>query len=609
MGLEVVKNNRIKNMSNLKELKESVQHVAEAIGIALGVEVEIVDNKLNIIGGTGVYSKKIGQKEERGNLEGNFLYARVLRTGETQYVADAIHDKNYDEKGAVGTLSGERAEICTPIILNGEIIGVIGLVAFSEEQNKILADTNRNMRGFVERMADLLAAKADQQEILENVEVSRDEMSTVLETAHEGLFALDQKGYVKHCNNIAAELFNTTKRDLIGRHINELMSGSPALKVLETGRGYTENEEIFSNRGKQYHFIVTCKAVQRGDEVEGVVISFRDIEEAQKLIYNFNNRTIKNTVDDIIGTSRSIMTAKHQTLVIARGNSTVLITGESGTGKEMFAKAIHYASNREDKPFVIVNCGAIPENLLESELFGYEKGAFTGASEKGKVGKFEQADGGTIFLDEIGDMPLHLQVKILHVLQNMRFERVGGNKEILVDVRVIAATNKDLESLISEGSFREDLYYRLNVIPLNIPPLRERREDIKLLMNRFLKKYNSFMNRKVTGFSKEVENLYLNYSWPGNVRELENAIEYGINMVFGDEIGIDEVPARILRKGEDLMKFKNMDMSLTDQVKLYEREIITEKLKQHNGSKDVVAKELGLSRATLYRKLSELDIK
>ena len=595
-------------MSVLSGIKESVQQVAEAISIAVGVEVEIVDEKLNILGGTGVYHDQIGQKEEGGDLESNFLYARVLRTGTTQYVADAKLDKDYDITGRGNTVSGELAEVCTPIILNDQIIGIIGLIAFTEEQKKILADKNKNMTGFVEKMADLLAAKADQQEILENVEVSRDEMSTVLETAHEGIFALDQSGYVKHCNKRAATLFNMTKRELIGRHISKLMPGSPAIKVLETGRGYTENEEIFKVDGGQHHFVVTVKPYSSGDEIEGIVVSFRDIEEAQKLVYNFNTRTIKNTVDDIIGTSEKIMVAKKQALITARGNSTVLITGESGTGKEMFAKAIHYASARGDNPFITVNCGAIPENLLESELFGYEKGAFTGANEKGKVGKFELADGGTIFLDEIGDMPLHLQVKILHVLQNMRFEKVGGSRSIIVDVRVIAATNKDLEKMIAEGTFREDLYYRLSVIPLSIPPLRERKADIRMLMYHFLKKYNTFMNRKIEGFSDEVEELYMNYDWPGNVRELENAVEYGTNMAFGKVIDIEDVPVRILKKEEEIVKFKNMDKPLAEQVKLYEKEIITKKLKQHNGIKDVVARELGLSRATLYRKLSELDI-
>ncbi len=595
-------------MSVLNDIQESVQQVAEAISIALGVEVEIVDDKLNIVGGTGPYHDQIGQKEEGGDVEGDYLYARVLRSGVTQYVADAKTDVTYDITGRGYTVSGELAEICTPIILDGRIIGIIGLVAFSENQKRILADKNRNMTDFVEKMADLLSAKADQQEILENTEVSRNEMSTVLETTHEGIFALDQKGYVKHCNNRAATLFDTTKRDLIGRHISKLMPGSPAIKVLETGRGYTENEEIFKVDGSQHHFIVTVKPFCNGDDIDGVVVSFRDITEAQKLVYNFSTRALKNTVDDIIGTSEKIMIAKKQALITARGNSTVLITGESGTGKEMFAKAVHYASTRSDHPFVTVNCGAIPENLLESELFGYEKGAFTGANEKGKPGKFELADGGTIFLDEIGDMPLHLQVKILHVLQNMRFERVGGSKSIVVDVRVIAATNKDLEKLIKEGKFREDLYYRLSVIPLSIPPLRERREDIKMLMYHFLRKYNAFMNRKITGFSPAVEEIYLNHDWPGNVRELENAVEYGTNMAFGDTIDVDEVPARIMKKEEEIVKFRNLDKPLAEQIKAYEREIIIKKLKQHNGVKDIVARELGLSRATLYRKLSELDI-
>jgi PAS domain S-box-containing protein len=595
-------------MSVLSGIKESVQQVAEAISIAVGLEVEIVDDKLSILGGTGYYHGRIGKQEEDGNLEGNYLYARVLRTGKTQYVEDAQNYKGYDQPVVGNTRLGELAEICTPIVLKGNIIGIIGLVAFSEEQQHIIRDKRESMTVFLEKMADLLSAKADQQETLENVEVSRDEISIVLETAHEGMFALDKKGYVKHCNNRAATLFGTNKGILIGKHISKIMPGSPAIKVLDTGRGYTENEEIFKVEGRQHHFIVTVEPFLSGDEIDGVVISFRDIEEAQKLVYNFNTRKIKNTVDDIIGSSEKIMVAKKQALITARSNSTVLITGESGTGKEMFAKAIHYASPRGDKPFITVNCGAIPETLLESELFGYEKGAFTGASEKGKEGKFELADGGTIFLDEIGDMPLHLQVKILHVLQNMRFDRVGGSRNVIVDVRVIAATNKDLEKLIEEGSFREDLYYRLSVIPLSIPPLRERKDDIKLLMYHFLKKYNSFMNKKIERFSPEVEEIYTNHNWPGNVRELENAVEYGVNMAFGNVIGIDEVPARILKKEEEMVKFKNLDKPLAEQVKLFEREVITKKLRQYKGVKDTVAKELGLSRATLYRKLAELDI-
>ena len=597
-------------MSLLEEIAPSVQQVAEAIAIAVGVEVEIVDNHLTIVGGTSIYTQRIGDKEEAGEIDGNYLYARVLRTGTTEYISDAQNDKTYGTSvDAFG--SYELSEICTPIKSDDEIIGIIGLVALNETQRTILLDKSKQMVTFIEKMADLLAAKAVQKRALNNVELSMSELSTVLETAHEGIFGIDNRGYIRHCNYMAEELFKTTKNDVIGSHISKFMRGTPALDVLRSGNGYTENEEVYTNERGSFHFIVTTKPFFTEKTVAGLVISFRDIEEAQKLVYNINTRALKYTFEDIMGESESIRRAKNQALLTARGNSTVLITGESGTGKEMFAKAIHYASARAKGPFITVNCGAIPENLLESELFGYEKGAFTGASDKGKFGKFEMANAGTIFLDEIGDMPLHLQVKLLHVLQNMRFERVGGNKVIIVDVRVIAATNKDLEAMIKEGTFREDVYYRLSVIPLTIPPLRGRRSDIKLLMYHFLNKYNTFMNKKIIGFTEEVEFIYENYDWPGNVRELENAIEYGTNMAFGDKIGIDAVPGRLMRNDSNLIQIEESDLPLNEQVKYYEKEILTRKLKKYgnnSNAKDLVAKELGLSRATLYRKLAELEI-
>ncbi|MFA5527040.1 MAG: sigma 54-interacting transcriptional regulator [Peptostreptococcales bacterium] len=320
----------------------------------------------------------------------------------------------------------------------------------------------------------------------------------------------------------------------------------------------------------------------------------------------------KNTFDDIIGQSQTIIKIKKQALSTAGGKSTVLITGESGTGKGMFAKSIHYAGSRAKNAFVTVNCGAIPENLLESELFGYERGAFTGASEKGKMGKFELADAGTIFLDEIGDMPLHLQVKLLHVIQNKAFERVGGNRTICVDVRILAATNKNLEAMIRDGRFREDLYYRLSVIPLVIPPLRDREEDIFLLMKFFLEKYSSLLNKNVTSFTNEVIEVYKDYSWPGNVRELENAIEFGVNMTSCHEISREDVPLKILKKSKKLDVGMGLNLTLSEQLKIFERKIILKKLEEYGNSqkaKKQIADDLGISRATLYRKLAELGIR
>ncbi|MDR2088012.1 MAG: sigma 54-interacting transcriptional regulator [Clostridiales Family XIII bacterium] len=598
-------------MSLLMDISSGVQQVAEAISIVIGVEVEIVDDELTVVGGTGAYRGKVGEKEEFGRLDGEYLYARMLRSGATAYIEDTDKCPHY---GASLLTEGARelSEICTPIKLHDAVIGVIGLVAVREAQRAVLIGRHENMAVFVEKMADLLAAKAGQRALLNAAESARNELITVIEATHEGIFDIDRNGYIKHCNRRAEKLFSASRSDIIGSHINEYMRGARALDAIRTGKGCTEREEVCKTRKGTRHFIVTARPYCDGEEVRGVVISFRDIEEAQKLAYSINTGALKYTFDDIIGESESMLRIKNQAMMIARGSSTVLITGESGTGKEMFAKAIHYSGPRGGGPFVTVNCGAIPENLLESELFGYEKGAFTGAGERGKAGKFELADGGSILLDEIGDMPLHLQVKLLHVLQNMRFERVGGNKTVIADARVIAATNRDLEEMIRNGSFREDLYYRLSVIPLTTPPLRGRREDIRLLMKHFLAKYNAFMNKTIVGFTERAESIYENHSWPGNVRELENAVEYGVNMVCGDRIDADAVPARLLRgEAAPADRPRASGIPLSEQLRSYEKEIIAKRLKQYGNTgraKDAVAKELGISRATLYRRLAEIDI-
>lgn len=597
-------------MSRLAQISESVQQVAEAIALAVGVEIEIVDKDLTIIGGTGAYSRRIGAKEEFGKLNGNFLYARVMRSGVTEFVEDALTDENYGTSSVQGEIT-ELAEVCTPIKINNVVIGIIGLIAFDEKQKKFLVNKKKSMISFVEKMADFLAVKAVQNEMYDQLKISKEEIDTILETVHESIVGLDKQGYINHCNSAAETLLKTPRDEILKKHISVFMPGATALDVLKTGKGYTENEEIYSTSKGKFHFIVTVKPIINITQISGAVISFRDIEEAQKLVYNMSQRTLKYTFDDIIGESEEIRKIKNQALLISRGSSTVLITGESGTGKEMFAKAVHYASSRAKAPFVTVNCGAIPENLLESELFGYEKGAFTGANEKGKIGKFELANGGTIFLDEIGDMPIHLQVKLLHVLQNMRFERVGGNRTVMVDVRVVAATNRDLEEMITEGKFREDLYYRLSVIPLMIPPLRERKDDILLLMQHFLKKYNIFMNKDITDFSDEVKKIYLNYEWNGNVRELENAVEYGVNMTFGNKIGLDAVPLRLTRHDHSTTTIIDNGLPLNEQVRLFEREILMKKLKEYGNTQKAklkIADDLGVSRATLYRKLSELEL-
>lgn len=596
-------------MPNLNDIAETVQQVAESISHAIGFEAEIVDQKLTIVGGTGIYKERIGQKEEMGNLDGNFLYARVLRNKKTEVVGEAYRDLTYDEISVRGKIK-ELAEICTPIKAGEDIIGIIGLIAFNEEQHKKLMRDQENIILFIEQMADLVGAKASEKADFQKLQIANNEIMAILESIHEGFVSIDKRGYITHCNSVAEILLKRKKDEMIGKHLSSLIPGSPALNVIKTCKGYTEREEIFKRGMEQFNFIVTAKPIKGKEKLCGVVISFRDIVEARKPVYNMTQRSMRYTFDDIIGNSQKLTKVKMQAATVARSNSTVLINGESGTGKEMFARAIHYRSTRHEQPIITVNCGAIPDTLLESELFGYEKGAFTGANEKGKIGKFELANGGTLFLDEIGDMPLHLQVKLLHVLQSMRFERVGGNKVIHVDVRIIAATNRDLEKMMNENEFREDLYYRLSVIPINIPPLRKRTEDILLLMDYFLKKYNASMNKSINGFSKKVKQIYSSYDWPGNVRELENAIEYGVNMTFTDEIGLESVPPRLRKEYKDI-KRDNIDISLQDQIRDYERDILLNKLSEYGDSGDakkMIAEDLKISRATLYRKLAEYEI-
>jgi transcriptional regulator with GAF, ATPase, and Fis domain len=296
---------------------------------------------------------------------------------------------------------------------------------------------------------------------------------------------------------------------------------------------------------------------------------------------------------------------------IAATNSTVLICGESGTGKELVARAIHYNSDRKDEPMVPVNCGAIPEDLLESELFGYEKGAFTGAV-KTRMGRFELADGGTIFLDEIGDMSPALQVKILRVLQEHEFERLGGVKSIKVDIRIIAATHRDLEKAVKQGTFREDLYYRLNVIPLTLPPLRERRSDIPLLVQYFIEKFNSDQTQQIDGISPDALNYFMDYEWPGNVRELENIMERLVILKGKGTIGKEDVPEKISGAGgrDSLhsVDIPDSGISFNMAVSDFEKELILRALKKTNWVKNRAAKLLQLKRTTLVEKMKKIHL-
>ena len=318
-------------------------------------------------------------------------------------------------------------------------------------------------------------------------------------------------------------------------------------------------------------------------------------------------------LEQLVGASQPIQEVMEFVQKVADSDSTVIIQGESGTGKELVARMLHFNSFRKDRPLVPVNCGAIPENLLESELFGHEKGAFTGATHS-RMGRFELANGGTIFLDEIGEMSLPLQVKLLRVLQEREFERVGGSRTIHVDVRIVAATNQDLETLVEEKRFRKDLFYRLNVIPIVIPPLRERRSDIPLLIDHFLTRFNQSKHTEISGLAPDAIRTLTEYDWPGNIRELENMIERLVVLKKRGVLSIGDLPEKICRRAsgseltERFIRFNEDGINLSSEVELYEKHLIMEALRKANGVTARAAQLLHLNRTTLVEKLKRKGV-
>jgi two-component system response regulator AtoC len=383
---------------------------------------------------------------------------------------------------------------------------------------------------------------------------------------------------------------------------------------------------------------IAIKAMKKGAydyltkpfDIDEIKIKIKKAIELKELSSNMNSTNFGKQYkqDEIIGDSQKMQEVYKAIGRVADSDATVLIRGESGTGKELVARAIYLHSNRRNKPFIAVNCAAIPENLLESELFGHEKGAFTDAVSR-HVGKFEQAKDGTVFLDEIGDMSLPLQAKILRVLQEKTFERVGGHETLVSHARIIAATNRDLEKLVSEGKFREDLYYRLNVVTISIPPLRDRKEDIPELVAYFTAKYSRKYGKVVQGVSEEVMKIFMDYDWPGNVRELENAIARGVIITSVPLIMKDHLPPELLKRYEEKQinnntraetteNKKNNNSILTlsnDEVKplpeviaQIEKEMIVKALKKSGGNKTKAAKMLGISRKSLFNKIRDYKI-
>ncbi|WP_406676936.1 sigma 54-interacting transcriptional regulator [Neomoorella carbonis] len=444
-------------------------------------------------------------------------------------------------------------------------------------------------------------------------------IQAILDFTCDGIIACDQRGIITAFNPAAEMITGISSQGAIGRPVQEVV---PSLKLEEL---ITSEQAAFNQLEKindKEVMVNKVPVIVRG-EPRGAVATLHDIVTIQKAEYQIRLKArregleAKTTFADIVGESQAIKKTIAQARQYARSEATVLIMGETGTGKELFAQAIHNASRRQGQPFVAINCAAVPENLLESELFGYEEGAFTGARKKGKPGLFELAHGGTIFLDEIGDISPAIQIKLLRVLQQKEIMRVGGQHTIPIDVRVIAATNRDLLAAVREGTFRADLYYRLNVLPLYLPPLRERKEDIPVLLRDMLFKANRALARYAPVIAREILNHLPAYSWPGNVRELQNIAERIMALASNiSENNIKELIDMVIQGGgyEEPLRVKTLNFSssagvlksdLRKEVVNLEKEVILETLRQTRGNKTRAAELLGISRSTLWRKLKD----
>ncbi|MEN1760463.1 sigma-54-dependent Fis family transcriptional regulator [Anoxynatronum sibiricum] len=437
----------------------------------------------------------------------------------------------------------------------------------------------------------------------QKLELARNSISTIIDAITSGIFTVGPRGYIKTMNKTASEMLGYKPEEIRGLHIASVVDNWENIQQnLEKGINYMEEEIDANGKNGRIHCTFSTYPVEyRDGEHQGVVCVIKEARRLRKIAHKMAGSRAVYTFDKIVGRNQQFLKLIDYAHRVSDSPSTVLITGESGVGKEVFAQAIHNASDRRDEAFVAINCGALPRNLIESELFGYEDGAFTGAKRGGQMGKFEWADGGTLFLDEIGEMPYDMQTNLLRVLETGKLFRVGGNKEIDVDVRIIAATNKDLRTEVEKGNFRRDLYYRLNVVPLELMPLRERKDDISLLVDYFITVKSMKLGKNPVMLSRDQIRRLTDYHWPGNIRELENAVEQIINLntcrLWEQDCQIISGDLETTPQGNEIECLEEM-----------ERRHIERVYQSYNGNVSLAAEALGIGRNTFYRKAKKYQI-
>lgn len=582
--------------SVLMQIQPTIQRFARMLASVLQLEVEIVDENLCRVAGTGAYGKFLGRQ-----LSGNSrLLRHVLETKTEKVVTQSRFDplcEGCDSKENCR----EKAFLGTPVILQDRCVGVISLIAVTHEQQEHISDNLREFSDYVRHISTIFVSKLlEDQGPGDNISKI---FATMIDNMDQGVLVVDDESRVQFVNQTALKTLGVVQNNIIGKPIR--------FRQLTFESNFTH--------GHMQHI------VSWDDKSELIIGQLHNIQGRQLFLMAFHQShtsfSVANAPDEphieqLVGECRVMRQLKRLISRIAPSPSSVMVVGESGTGKEVVARAIHKLSGRRNKPFIAINCAAIPEQLLESELFGYVKGAFTGASANGKTGLIQAANTGTLFLDEIGDMPLMLQAKLLRAIEAREILPIGASSPIQVDIRIISATNQNLAQFIAEGKFREDLFYRLNVIPITLPPLRERQEDIELLVHYFLHLHTRRLGSVYPGIAPDVVEILRKHRWPGNLRELSNLMEYLVNVVpSGEVIDSTLLPPNLLNNGtteqSDVTEVSEAHLSLDDAggtaLEEMEKQMIREALSRHN-SKKLVADELGIGIATLYRKIKKYEL-
>ncbi|MDA8334558.1 MAG: sigma-54-dependent Fis family transcriptional regulator [Peptococcaceae bacterium] len=493
---------------------------------------------------------------------------------------------------------GSHQWTCSSAVIHGpdgEQAGVIDITG-------PIGKSHSHTLGMVVTAANAIEAQLKLNRTMRSLELSNVYKNTIIESISQGLLAVDSAGYITQINRAGAEILGLDVEGMLNRPCHEVLGQNAAaiVNIVNSSKYLTDKEITLQTGSRKQSYLLTSRPIRGTTVWGGTVLLFNEIARARKLVQFMSGSEAKLTFEDLVGRDKGFLESVKLARSVADSTSSVLLLGESGTGKDMFAQAIHNASSRKQAPFIVINCGAIPRELVASELFGYAEGAFTGAKRGGKPGKFELANGGTIFLDEIGEMPLELQIILLRAIENKVITRVGGNEAIPVDVRIIAATNKSIEDEVRKGAFRLDLFYRLNVVVIKMIPLRERKDDIILFTEHFLQQLSVKLNKRpISRPDGETMKILSSHSWPGNVRELQNFLERAV--YTGEEF---EASLRVLPsadgKGNCLQEHSPVDK--------YESELIKDMLARHKGNVTRVAAELGVARTTVYRKMAKYGL-